>query len=337
MLNVTSDQGLLKQLENLTDFHIEKCFPFRDFVLSRFPGWSGDRFDTLPYIPVTAFKRHRLSSVAEDKVFLTMYSSGTSGGPQSRIVLDRETARAQAKSLAQTFSDRTGRSRKPMVLLAGPNSSRNTFSAQDAALNGFGQLGSETMRAFDANGEINFNLLGEFFREHSEEQIIFLGFTFNVWRFVKQFSEESNTEPPKTSIVLHGGGWKKLLASSVPKKEFDEETRKALGSTEVINYYGMIEQTGSIYFECRFGSLHAPQNGTFIVRDPLTLEPLKPGKTGVIQVLSSIQHSYPGHSVLTEDLGHEVEECQCGSSRKALVVEGRLLETEIRGCSDASS
>ena len=37
------------------------------------------------------------------------------------------------------------------------------------------------------------------------------------------------------------------------------------------------------------------------VRDPLTHQPLGVGQPGLLQVLSAIPGSYPGHSLLTED------------------------------------
>ena len=57
---------------------------------------------------------------------------------------------------------------------------------------------------------------------------------------------------------------------------------------------------------------------------------------GLIQVLSLLPRSYPGHSLLTEDLGtiHGEDDCPCGRSGKRFSVSGRLKDVEIRGCSD---
>ena len=60
------------------------------------------------------------------------------------------------------------------------------------------------------------------------------------------------------------------------------------------------------------------------------------GEIGVVQVLSALPESYPGHSILTEDLARveAVDSCPCGRLGKAVSVLGRVPEAELRGCSD---
>jgi hypothetical protein len=84
------------------------------------------------------------------------------------------------------------------------------------------------------------------------------------------------------------------------------------------------------------GYLYPPNFGDVIVRDPVTLEPAPLGTPGVIQVLSILPRSYPGHSILTEDLGviHGVDDSTCGRLGKRFSVLGRVPKTELRGCSD---
>jgi len=68
----------------------------------------------------------------------------------------------------------------------------------------------------------------------------------------------------------------------------------------------------------------------------VTFEELPAGKTGLLQVLSVLPRSYPGHSLLTEDLGvvHSIDPESCGRKGKAFTVLGRLPRAELRGCSD---
>ena len=71
-------------------------------------------------------------------------------------------------------------------------------------------------------------------------------------------------------------------------------------------------------------------------RDGNTLEPLPPGEPGLIQVVSALPESYPGHSLLTEDMG-VVEGCDdpaTGMSGQYFRSLGRLPQAELRGCSD---
>jgi len=60
------------------------------------------------------------------------------------------------------------------------------------------------------------------------------------------------------------------------------------------------------------------------------------GEPGIIQVVSILPGSYPGHSLLTEDEGVLLgeDDCPCGRLGKFFQVSGRLKNAEVRGCSD---
>ena len=47
------------------------------------------------------------------------------------------------------------------------------------------------------------------------------------------------------AVLIHGGGWKKLKAESVSSSVFKEKLTQATGITQIHDYYGMVEQTGS--------------------------------------------------------------------------------------------
>jgi hypothetical protein len=104
----------------------------------------------------------------------------------------------------------------------------------------------------------------------------------------------------------------------------------------VINFYGMVEQVGSVFFENQLGQLHTPVFAEVIVRDPHTLRPLPAGRRGILQVLSILPKSYPGHSLLTEDLGSwtGLDETAAGMPGRFFNVVGRAPQSEVRGCSD---
>ena len=60
------------------------------------------------------------------------------------------------------------------------------------------------------------------------------------------------------------------------------------------------------------------------------------GKKGLIQSISPLPLSYPGHSLLTEDIGLVFPSpCKCGLKTKRFKVIGRLNKLQARGCSDA--
>ena len=137
-------------------------------------------------------------------------------------------------------------------------------------------------------------------------------------------------------ILFHGGGWKQLENQSVDNREFKNRISGVSNITNIHNYYGMVEQTGSIFVECEYGFFHTPSFSDVIIRSHQTHSSEEIGITGLIQLLSVIPKSYPGHSILTEDLGtiFGIDDCKCGRKGKYFKVHGRIKSAEIRGCSD---
>lgn len=179
--------------------------------------------------------------------------------------------------------------------------------------------------------------LQAYLKEYRGQRILLFGFTFMIWQYVyKEARDKGITLDFGDSILIHGGGWKKLKDEAVEAKTFNCLLLEQLGIQEVHNYYGMVEQVGSIFVECSVGYLHAPQFADVIIRNPLTFEPVAIGEQGLIQVVSELPKSYPGHSLLTEDLGtiHGIDDCSCGWQGKYFTVSGRIPKAELRGCSD---
>ena len=98
----------------------------------------------------------------------------------------------------------------------------------------------------------------------------------------------------------------------------------------------MAEQTGSIFVECDYGRMHASKYSEVLIRDREDLHVCAPGGHGIIQVLSTLPESYPGHSILTEDVGWIEPDvlCACGRHGSTIHISGRLERAEARGCSD---
>ena len=138
------------------------------------------------------------------------------------------------------------------------------------------------------------------------------------------------------AVLIHSGGWKKITALSVSKHTFNENLHKVTKLNNIYNFYGMVEQVGSIFMECERGHFHRPIFSDIIIRNKeLKLAPIN--QKGIIQVMSLLPVSYPGHNILTEDIGilHGVDNCKCGRKGKYFSVLGRVEGTEMRGCSDA--
>ena len=89
--------------------------------------------------------------------------------------------------------------------------------------------------------------------------------------------------------------------------------------------------------ECEQGHLHASIFSDIIIRNPENFSVCPIGETGFVKVLTPLATSYPGHSILTEDMGTllGIDDCPCGRLGKYFRIDGRMAKAEIRGCSDA--
>lgn len=339
-LKVEQKREILEQeLASLCEFHFKNCKEYADFM--RFLGFYGDfknlNLEQIPFISTDCFKEFSLSSTNE--IFKTAFSSG-SGGKPSKILLDRTTASLQQKVLSIISQEFLGKMRMPMIILGYENllSKKDGFSAQSAAVAGFGLFAKEKIFAFDSFGNIKIKELKEFAKKH--ERIFVFGFSFMVWEFVQKILKMGENLGIRSGILLHGGGWKKLQNIAVSKEEFTHGAKAAFSIKDdflVRDYYGMIESAGAIFFECECGYFHASNFSDCIVRDERTLAPLGFKKQGFLEIVSIVPRSYCGHCVLSGDLGEIVgeDDCACGRMGKYFKVFGRAKGAEIRGCSDA--
>ena len=104
-------------------------------------------------------------------------------------------------------------------------------------------------------------------------------------------------------FLLHSGGWKKLIDQAVDNVTFKQAPREQTGISKVANFYGMVEQVGSIFMECEMGHLHTPIFADVIIRDPETWGALEHGELGVIEVLSILPQSHQDKPCLPKILG----------------------------------
>ncbi len=334
---------LTNRLVELTMKHKEGCSEYSAILNSI--GFRVDEihsYEQLPFLPVRLFKELDLRSVNEENIVKTMTSSGTSGQAVSKIYLDRATASYQQKTMVKIVSEFTGTGRLPMIIVDCPSvvQNRQMFSARGAGILGFSILGSKKMYALDDDMKLNVDELKLFIENHKGERILLFGFTFMIWQhFYKELlrlKDEGITFDLSNAILIHGGGWKKLINESVSQEVFFKSMNDVCGLSDIHDYYGMVEQTGCIYMQCECGNLHASIYSDVIVRDPFDFSVCEKGKRGIIQVVSAIPESYPGHSLLTEDEGEIMgeDDCPCGRKGKYFRIFGRLKNAEIRGCSD---
>ncbi len=333
---------LRPRLEALTRHHYEACAAYRNVVDHVFGGLDTvdfGRLEDLPFLPVSLFKTHELKSVSDADVIKVLTSSGTTGQQASRVVVDAETSQVQSAVLVKVAQHFLGRERLPMVILdhAGVVKDRRSYSARAAGILGMAQFGYRPFYALREDMSLDAEGLVAYLGSMRDRRILLFGFTWMVWQHFAGALESLGLRPDLSrGVLVHSGGWKKLHDVAVTPAEFRERLRVLTGLPRVIDFYGMVEQVGSVYFENELHLLQAPIYSDVIVRDPVTLEPLPDGRPGLLQVVSCLPTSYPGHSLLTEDLGVIRGADLPGTELKGRSFEvlGRVPRADLRGCSD---
>ena len=323
-----------------TVFHRNYCEPYGRLLKALgIPEKVAFSAETVPMLPVSVFKELSLKSVPEEAVFKMLTSSGTSGQRVSQIYLDAETAANQQQVLYRIIADFTGENRIPYLVLDTKKTlrDRKMFSARGAGILGFSLLASRTCYALDENMELDIPAVQNFLAEHRNEPVLAFGFTFIIYKHVIRVLEEKKIRLDiPNGILIHGGGWKNLITEAVSPEEFKARITATTGIARISNYYGMAEQTGCIYMECSEGHLHASIWSDVLFRRARDFSLCSVGEQGIVQVLSPLPGSYPGHSLLTEDTGVLLgeDDCPCGRLGKYFSITGRIPRAEVRGCSD---
>ena len=287
--------------------HYNDCIEYRkvvDFFQIDFNQIKG--YNELPFIPVRLFKSHILKDIGDNEIFKTMTSSGTTGQKASQIYLDKENALLQQKVLLRILSDITGKSRKPMLIVDSPDvvTNRRLFSARGAALMSISMMGRDVTYVLNTDMSLNLKALDSFLEKWGDHSNIMFGMTFMIWKhFYQELKRNGIHVNMKNTFLIQSGGWKKLQEEAVSRELFKKEIYSVSGITHFSDHYSMAEQNGSVYAECEFGHYHASIYSDIITRREKDFSICDVGEEGIIQVISSLPHSYPGNSLLTEDMG----------------------------------
>ncbi|HXK40438.1 MAG TPA: acyl-protein synthetase [Candidatus Paceibacterota bacterium] len=322
----------------LTKHHYERCVHYQNIL-------DGLNFDPrrpaelaeLPFLPVGLFKRLELLSVPRSEVCRTLTSSGTSRAARSRIFLDRETSNLQMCALASIVASLIGLERRPLLIIDAPGGTDDPagYAARAVAIQGFSLFGAgNIVFALTEKMQPDLEKIDRFLRETQGRKRLLFGFTYVIWRyFLRQLDASLDFA---NAVLIHGGGWKRLAEEGITDAVFKSQVRERTGLTHIHDYYGMVEQPGSIYMQCEQGLMHCSGFSEIFIRRPSDLSSAAWGEPGLIQTISVLPRSYPGHNVLTEDMGvlQGEDDCVCGRHGKYFKVLGRMSAAEQKGCGD---
>jgi hypothetical protein len=333
------DDTLLHELVDLTRWHLAGCEEYRRV----WPAWvDAADFPSLPFLHVSGFKHVGYRTTHEGlHHHRVLTSSSTTGASPSRISLDDVSSELQSRSTTAILRDFIGDAPRPLVVLDDAQNlrKRNEVSARIAAALGLRSLTTEIHFVVNDRGATpatNWHAVASVLEHHTD--IVVYGFTWMLW------AAWAALDPPAEVAALlertrvafvHSGGWKRMEANRVDREMFDAALlRRVASGSQVVDYYGLVEQIGVVFPLCSAGVRHVPRWAYAVVRDPWTLAPTD--DVGLLQLLNPLAKGAPYHSVLTEDLAKRVSGlCACGRSGEAFELIGRLPKSEARGCADA--
>lgn len=313
--------------------------------------WSLKKYEQIPDIPyffVTALKYHELRSVPEERIVLTLRSSGTTG-QTSAIFLDKTSLRRIKRIVKHIYLDLDMVSEVKTNYLCftyDPEVAKDVGTAfSDKLLTGLTRVNhvcyaivwDEELRDWNLNVERVAEHLERY--EASGRPFRVLGFPAHTWRVLEEIVTRRGRPfrfGPQ-SYVITGGGWKNFNHKQIDPRIFREQVGRWLGipAHNVRDLYGMVEH-GVPYCECEQWNMHVPSFSRVYVRDPVTLELLPPGQPGLLQFVTPYHNSYPAVSLLTTDRGAISSGCRCGRSAPVLKLLGRAGVKKHQGCAIAA-
>jgi phenylacetate-coenzyme A ligase PaaK-like adenylate-forming protein len=300
--------------------------------------------EEIPPIPVQMFKYFDLGTCKKEQVVKILHSSGTTSGITSRIPLNKSTTLNQRRALTTILAEYLGKKRRLFIVIdhEGINAPQAEFTARTAGVRGLGMYATKTLYLLkEENGRLvlNNSAIEELLTTYRDADAYVFGFTYIIWSvFYPLIRDLKSGFSLRDVKIFHSGGWKKLTAERVSKEEFSRKIAQVFSTDtgNVLDFYGMAEQTGIIFIDCECGHKHVPVFSQVIIRDPYTQKSCPAGAPGIIEIMSVLSDSYYSQAILTEDTGYlaGTDDCPCGRKGRYFHFASRIEKAEIRGCGD---
>tara|TARA_B100000242_G_C43055252_1_gene493693 strand:- start:2617 stop:3720 length:1104 start_codon:yes stop_codon:yes gene_type:complete len=342
---ISSEEKRSKFLEIMKlqiEYHLKNCKEYNNWYFkNEFKTPENiENIVEIPFIPSAAFKYINLKSIAKKTKKIS--SSGTSSQIKSQIYIDSETSKNQTKALSKILSHFLDKKRRPFFIVdLEPNLKNfelNNMSARFAGMQGYLMAAKSRNYLLKTNseGEIVFDMrVLEYLNKISKkEPPVIIGYTYMIFSHLLNNDRLKFDLNSKTSLI-HFGGWKKLEKNKISKNLLNKKIISILNiqKERIFDIYGFTEQLGSVYVSKGNKGCIVPAYSEVIVRDPNTLSAVKDGEEGLLQFLSILPISYPGFSVLNDDLG-KLTNVNNSRNTKEFIVSSRLEKAESRGCGD---
>ena len=335
----------MKCISESVKYHYENCIDYQNYCKKKnfYPDNITD-ISNIPFLPVDIFKKMTLLSVPKSEIIKIIKSSATTSNLPSIIHLDRKTANRQMISLNSVMCDFIGKEKLNFIIIDNQKTleaNDQNLSSRGSAIRGMLIFAKKFTCILDENLKLDSKIISKLNLDTNTKTCIF-GFTWLIHKILSENNNDENFENffskiPESS-VLHIGGWKKLSNLSIDKQQFNKECSEFFNTSydKIIDLYGMTEQLGIVYPDCEYGHKHVPIFSEILIRDTNTLDVQSDGKSGFIQVISPIPNSYPGISLLTDDIGEILgrDDCPCGRKGTYFIFKKRSEMADPKGCGD---
>ncbi len=339
--NSADRKDFLVAIKEAVLYHYKNSEQYKKFLDNiKFDPNSDFEIEDLPYLPVGLFKELDLLTGKKEDIKKIIHSSSTSGNKPSTVLLDQTTIDRQRKALTKIMADSIGE-RQPFVVFDCKKTIKsidNNVSSRGSAIRGLLPFAKEFHFVLDEDLQLDKSALAETIEKISKyDSVVLFGFTWVMYLVMKENSELF-AKLPKDKILLHIGGWKKLKDLAVSKDDFNDKASKIFGMSKsnVIDMYGMTEQLGTVYSDCKEGYKHVSAYSDIVMRNLSNLSVCQVGEPGLMQFVSPVPNSYPGISILSDDVGEimGLDNCKCGRKGKYFVFRKRHEAAEVKGCGD---
>lgn len=352
--NADTDELFVSAMKENTLWHMERNKFYRDLCASK--NFTPDNLKTIsdiekmPYILANFFKKHEVKSISDDEETLHLTSSGTSG-QKSQMFFDNWTISSAQRMvewiwkhygwitpeepcnyLLYTYEPEEG----SKLGTAFTDNFLCEFAPVNKVTYALKYMGEGKGHKFDVFGVIR--ALKEYEKEGLPVRIF--GFPAFLHFTLKQMSD-IGMEPLKLnpeSMTFLGGGWKGHQEKAITKDDLYSRTTELLGipNERCRDGFGSVEHCIP-YIECEHHNFHIPVWSKVIIRDVKTLEPVKEGEVGYLNLISPYITSVPANNVLMGDLAKTNSNCPCGNKTDFFEIIGRAGVSKNRSCAVAAS
>ncbi len=305
----------------------------------------------VPWVMASFFKAHETLSIPQEKVSLTLTSSGTTG-QKSQVLFDPWSIGAPQGMLDRIFqrngwvTPNTPTNYLLYTYESAPDSKLGT-SFTDNYLCRYAPIRSVfTALRRNGTGGHDFDFFGcvEKLRQFSDEGVPVRIFGFPAFlHFTVKKMADLGIPPLKLhpdSLVFLGGGWKGHAGKAITKRDLYAQVSSQLGipDARLRDGFGSVEHCIP-YVECRNHEFHIPVYSRVFARDVKSLAVLSRGERGFLHFVSPYITSMPAHSVLMGDLAsvHDAGECGCDVSTPFFRIHGRAGTSKNKSCAIAAA